>query len=333
MRIADARRRPALGAAHRVRAAHRIFDIRPRQIIGALALEIMIVERRQHVLVKFDAGEFRRRRPGVRYSGHAQLLRPARAQIAVDVAARVQLHLAPDPARIERHLDAIEHFEGAAFAPERVIGRMLGEHAREVGVLIARRAARRIAIDETVLIPPVTGKEIARDAAMVGAGAVGVRQSVMRAETGERRRRQRAHEPLQHAEIRLTDAADLVVRPGLRADPFDHVVKIVLLAAAEKFELSAGAAAAAHVHVDVGIALLDIPFDRPGLAPQELRARRQTVVVEAIGRRRQQRRIRAGAVRPVDARTDRGAVTDSDLNDVVDHWCNVPAGGTDALID
>ena len=52
---------------------------------------------------------------------------------------------------------------------------------------------------------------------MVGAGAVGVAEAVMRAEAGERRRRQRAHEPLQHAEIRLADAADLAVRPGLRA--------------------------------------------------------------------------------------------------------------------
>jgi len=174
-------------------------------------------------------------------------------------------------------------FEGAALAPEIIVEWMLAEDAGEISVLVARRAARRIKVDEAVLVPPVAAEEIAGDATVMRAGAIRVGQSIMRAETGQRRRRLRAHEPLHHTEIGLADATDFLVRPGLRADPFDHVVEVVLLTPAEEFELSAGAAAAAHVHVHVGVALLDVPFDRPGLAPEELRARGQAVVVETIG--------------------------------------------------
>jgi hypothetical protein len=125
---------------------------------------------------------------------------------------------------------------------------------------------------------------------------------------------------LHHAEIGLADAADFAVRPWLRADPFDRVVEIVLLAAAEEFEGPSGPAAAAHVHVHIGVALLDIPFDRPGFAPEELRASRQAIVVEAIGRCAEQRGIGAGAVRPIDARADRGPVPRGYLDNFVDHW-------------
>jgi hypothetical protein len=72
---------------------------------------------------------------------------------------------------------------------------------------------------------------------------------------------------LQHAKIRLADTADFAVAPRLCSDPLDDVVEIVLFVAAHEFELPAGAAAAAHVHVHIGIALFDIPFDRPGFAP------------------------------------------------------------------
>src|SRR5436305_8875938 len=102
----------------------------------------------------------------------------------------------------------------------------------------------------------------------------------MRPETGERRRRHRAHEPLQHAEIGLTDAAHLAVAPGLRAYPFDHIVKIVLIVAAEKVEAAAGAPAAAHVHLNEGVAVLGIEIDRPRLAPEKLRTGGENVVVE-----------------------------------------------------
>jgi hypothetical protein len=66
---------------------------------------------------------------------------------------------------------------------------MRGEHSGEVSVLLARWPARRKAIDEAVLIPPIAGEKIARDAAVIAAGAVGVGQPVMRGKAGERRRR------------------------------------------------------------------------------------------------------------------------------------------------
>ena len=103
----------------------------------------------------------------------------------------MQLHLRPDAARVERDLDAVEHLPGTALAPEIVIGRMRGNHLRQIGFLIARRAAGGEAVDEAVLVPPVAGEEIARDAAVIGAGAVKIRQTVMRRDARKRRRRER----------------------------------------------------------------------------------------------------------------------------------------------
>src|SRR5436305_8680892 len=104
---------------------------------------------------------------------------------------------------------------------------MRGNHGREVGVLIARRTTGRIAVNESVLIPPVSREEVAGDSAVMGAGAIDVAQPVMGSEAGERGRRHRAHEPLQHAEVRLADAANSAVAPGLTTDPFDDVVEIL----------------------------------------------------------------------------------------------------------
>jgi len=69
----------------------------------------------------------------------------------------------------------------------------------------------------------------------------------------------------------------------LPADPFNGVVKVLLLGAAEKFEPAAGTAAAPHVHVDISVALFDVPLDGAGLAPKKLRACRKAVVVETLG--------------------------------------------------
>ena len=73
--------------------------------------------------------------------------------------------------------------------------------------------------------------------------------------------------------------------PGLPADPFDHV-DIVLAArcGSRKPNSPPERAAAAHVHVDIDVALADVEIDRAGLAPQELRAGGQAIVVEPIGR-------------------------------------------------
>src|ERR1035438_7950048 len=66
-----------------------------------------------------------------------------------------------------------------------------------------------------------------------------------------------------------TPNPSMMFDPPLGANTIDRVVEVVLLAAAEEFEGPAGPAAAAHVHVHIGVALLDIPFDRPGFAPEE----------------------------------------------------------------
>src|SRR5262249_25413061 len=105
----------------------------------------------------------------------------------------------------------------------------------------------------------------------------------------------------------------------------DDVVKIPLFATTEKFELATGTAAATHVHMNIGVALLDVPFDWPGLAPKKLRARRKTVVVEPIGRRSQQGRIRTRAIRAMDAGDYRRSVTDIDFDDLIDHQRQLPS--------
>src|SRR5262249_60399167 len=90
---------------------------------------------------------------------------------------------------------------------------------------------------------------------------------------------------------------DLAVRPGLPAEPFDDVVKIFLLVAVEKAKFAAGFAAAAQVHLRVDIATLNIEPDRPGFAPEKLRARRQSVVVVAVWRSRKHHRERPDVMR------------------------------------
>src|SRR5215831_19995380 len=186
----------------------------------------------------------------------------------------MQLHFCPDAARIERDFDAIEHFPRAALTPKIVVRRMRSHHGRQISFLFTCRTAGRKAIDETILIPPIAGEKVAWDAAMIGAGTIEVRQAVMCSNACQRRRRECGHKPLQHAKIGLADAADFAGAPRLPTNPFDDVVEVLLVPAAEKFECTGGTAAAPHVHVNVSVALLDVPLDRTGLAPEELRARR-----------------------------------------------------------
>src|SRR5512143_3208457 len=155
---------------------------------------------------------------------------------------------------------------------------MRGDQLRQIGFLIARRTAGRKSIDKTILVPPVAREKIARDAAMIDAGAVSVGQAVMRRDASQRWGCKRTHEPLQHAKIRLANAADFPAAPRLPTNPFDDVVEILLFTAPEKLELTARPAAAANVHVNVGVALLDVPLDRPRFPPEKLRTCRQAVV-------------------------------------------------------
>jgi hypothetical protein len=117
---------------------------------------------------------------------------------------------------------------------------MLLQQKIEIAGLFARMLAiGRMAIDDAVLISPIAAEEIAKDPALINRGAVRVVQAIESGDTGERRRFRNRHPPLQHAEIGLTDAADFAVRPRLAAEPFDHVVEILLLVAIEEAEFPA----------------------------------------------------------------------------------------------
>ena len=275
----------------------------------------MLIERQQHCLVQFAAVELAIGDESVGRPDHLQFLRALGAAKAVDIAAGMQIDLAPDADRIKRHLDLLEPLGGRALAPERVIGRMLLQEEVQIAGLLARMlAVRRMAIDDAVLVPPIAAEEIPQHAALIDRGAVGIVEPVEGGDAGKRRRLLDRHPPLQHAEIGLADAADLAVRPRLMAEPFDDVIKIFLFVLVEEAKFAARLAAAAHVHMRIDIATFDIEFDRPGLAPQKLRRRRQRIVVIAIRRRRQQHRKWAVALRHEQRHRDLDAVMDADFD-------------------
>src|SRR6476620_10962140 len=93
----------------------------------------------------------------------------------------------------------------AARLPEIVVARMGADERVEVGVLPARLGSvGGMLVDDAVLVPPVAGEELPRDAAVVAGGAIEVVQAVVRGKAGKRGRLDDAHPPLRHAEIRLT---------------------------------------------------------------------------------------------------------------------------------
>src|SRR5262245_33137466 len=103
--------RPGVGGSEHVRAAYEILDRRALLPFAVLAFEEALVERQQHLLVQLDAVEFGVRRPGVDRSAHLQLSRTAGAAEALDVAARVEIDLAPDTHRVERDADLAKAFK------------------------------------------------------------------------------------------------------------------------------------------------------------------------------------------------------------------------------
>ena len=227
----------------------------------------------------------------------------------------MQIDLAPDADRIKRHLDLAQMLGGGPLAPECIVGRMLLDQQIEIAILLTRMfAVGRMAIDDAVLVPPIAAEEIAEHAALIDRGAIRIVEPVEGADAGERRRFADRHPPLRHAEIGLADAADLAARPFLPAEPFDDVVQVLLLVAIEQAEFAARFAAAANVHMRIDVAALDIKLDRPGLAPEKLRARGQRIVVIAVGRRRQQHRKRPAAFRHIQRHRDLDAVMDADFD-------------------
>ena len=150
------------------------------------------------------------------------------------------------------------------------------------------------------------------DAAVVVRAAVLIDQPVVGHDAGKARRVVGRHQPLRHRVVRLADAADAAVAPRLLDDPGDQLEIVLLLVEPHEAELALGLAGAAHVGVHVGVALADVPFDRPGLAPQKQRIGRHLVHLVLVGRGRKQRRELARRVRPVDAERNLDAVAHGD---------------------
>ena len=242
-------------------------------------------------------------------AGDDQLLRRGDALVAEDVAAQVQPHLAPVADREHRHADVVQPPIGRALAPEFAVERVLGDRADQVEP--HRRAAALIGravhvVDAQVAVPVRAVAAI--DAAVIVRAAVLVDEAVIRRDAGEAGRVQGRHQPLRHGVIGLTDAADLAVAPALARDPGDQLDIVLLLDRIHEAELALGAAGAAHVGVHIGVAVLDVPLDRAGLAPQEQRIGRHGVELVLVGRGREQRRYPRRVVRPVDAHRDAHAV-------------------------
>ena len=264
---------------------------------------MQIVERQQLLFVKFDLIEHAVRFEGVARAGDHEFLRRFHLLVAEDVAAQVQSHLAPMADRQHRALDFVEPPVRRAHAPEIVVERMIDHLADQIechrrpamppGEAMLIVGAQRRVPDRTVR---------AVDAAVIIRAAILIDQAVVRHDTGEARRVVGRHQPLRHGVIRLADAADPAVAPCLPYDPGNQFEIVLLLVRPHELELAFGLAGAAHVGMHVGVTLADIPFDRPGLAPQKQRIGRHLVHLVLVGRSREQRRKTALGVRPVHAR-------------------------------
>ncbi len=265
--------------------------------------------------VEIDVVEVHLRSDRSRRAGDEELLRSRHLVVAEDVPGQMQLHLGPHADGKHRHFDPLQVLRRGALLPILVVIRVVLHVEVEVLLQDARVVAvRRVQVRHAhARVEPVQG-EVALDPAAEREVAVGVVHPVIEGEACQVRRVLYAHEPLRHAVIRLPDSGDLAVRPFLSRDPFDDVVEVLLLRAGEETELAARDAGSAHVGVHVNVALLDVPFDGAGLAPQEHRPRRQLVVVVAVGRSREERGKRPAAFRPIDAHADLHAVPHRDLH-------------------
>ncbi len=234
-------------------------------------------------------------------AGDHELLRRAHLLVAQDIAAQVQSHLAPVPDREHRYPDVLEPPEWRALAPPVVVQSVLGDRADEVephrgAPALARRAMLVVGAQRRVPVRTVA----AENPAVVVRAAVLVDEPVIRRDAGKPRRIERRHQPLRHGVVGLPDATDAAVAPGLPRDPGDQLDIILLLGAVHEAELALGLSGAAHVGMHIGVALFDVPFDRPGLAPEEQRVGRHRVELELIRRACKQRGAGTFAIRAID---------------------------------
>ncbi len=186
-----------------------------------------------------------------------------RAHEALEIAARMQRLAAPVGGREHgrRHLVPDRRARPMIVVVERMLANVAAEVAAVLGELslaqclrpadeLAVHAAPAAALARAVLhglhlhVVPVF-PERAENAAMVRHVAIPVGGALPDAHGGEMRGLHRRHLPLVDAVVGNAVEADLAVRPGLDAGPFDAVVEVLGLARREMIDEARRAAAAA----------------------------------------------------------------------------------------
>src|SRR5579862_6773244 len=90
----------------------------------------MLVKRQQQLFVKLYAIELAIGHEGIDRPDHLEFLRSLGAAVAVDIATGVQVDLAPDADRVERHFDLMQPFGRATLTPKIIVGGMRSEERR-----------------------------------------------------------------------------------------------------------------------------------------------------------------------------------------------------------
>ncbi len=267
-----ARERPfVLGARHEFLARMADVEQHLRLLVpaGVLALEEMREEAALQVLPVFgvEQGE-------VRIAVHLQpFLFRAGAQIALEIAARMQPHAAPVRRRQQRRFDILEFrqarlvivvdqamLQRVLVACGAIFFQFVFRQCRRPRDRLAGHGAPVSALADAVLhgghlarIP--AREEIAEDAAVAAKLAVIIRRALPDAQRRKMLRPQRRRLPLVHRVVRDAVDADLAVRPRLHARPFDARGNVLRLARRPHFQIARRAPGAARVDAQADIAV------------------------------------------------------------------------------